>query len=414
LFKKKERIIMKTKLYIGILALLPITCTTVLAQRDDMLSYRNDDAKVVVNNYYNDYDYYYSSRINRFHRTYSVFDYYAPVFTDSYWYDYQPYSWGISIYGIGGLGIGYYNNYPVYNYGYMYNNGWYDPFWGNSFYWDYNPFYYNAWYSPVMVNLNLHFGWRNNYYGHNHLYYSDWNSHRMNYNYSHYNPDRYSSVENLSHRRLGNYSGTSRGIVSGRESSSGRSSRNEYADLNNNRSHNDNQVGETKRRSSPAVNRDHESNYPNDGNSRSTVNIRNSESTGHNRSSINNNNVNNTGNGNANGSITRNINRNQDQNLNRNDSRNTERTINSSENRIHTPSNVRAYRAGAQQSSEKRSISAGLNQSRPIMAPERHFSSSRSGSIAAQKRTNPSGRDSKSAAVRSASHSSKEKSSGRK
>ena len=61
--------------------------------------------RVVVNNYYDDYDYYFSSRINRFHRSYTAFDYYAPVFTDSYWYNYQPYSWGVSIYGGGGFGL---------------------------------------------------------------------------------------------------------------------------------------------------------------------------------------------------------------------------------------------------------------------------------------------------------------------
>ena len=66
--------------------------STAKAQMDYTGDYRNDDARVVVNNYYDDYDYYYSSRINRFHRSYAAFDYYAPVFTDSYWYNYQPYS----------------------------------------------------------------------------------------------------------------------------------------------------------------------------------------------------------------------------------------------------------------------------------------------------------------------------------
>ena len=108
--------------------------------------------QIVVNNYYDDYDYYFSSRINRFHRSYAAFDYYAPVFTDSYWYNYQPYSWGVSIYGGGGFGIGFSTSYPVYNYGYSYYSG-YDPYYGSSYYWGYDPFYYSNWYSPVVINI---------------------------------------------------------------------------------------------------------------------------------------------------------------------------------------------------------------------------------------------------------------------
>ena len=148
--KKKGRFIMKAKYYIGIISVLLLTFSSVNAQRDDSRDYRNDDAKIVVNNYYDDYDYYFTSRINRFHRSYAAFDYYAPVFTDSYWYNYQPFSWGISIYG-GGFSIGYNYNWPVY-YGY-------------GDYWGYNPFYYSNWYSPVIINLNFGSMWHNNYYG---------------------------------------------------------------------------------------------------------------------------------------------------------------------------------------------------------------------------------------------------------
>ena len=136
-----------------------------------MNDYRNNDARIVVNNYYDDYDYYFSSRINRFHRSYSSFNYYAPVFTDSYWYNYQPYSWGISIYGGSGFGSAYYN-YPVYNYGYGYGSyyGGYDPYYGSTYYWGYDPFYY-SWYNPVVINIGFGNRWSNNYYGwsgHNH------------------------------------------------------------------------------------------------------------------------------------------------------------------------------------------------------------------------------------------------------
>ena len=131
---------MKAKLYIGILQAFMLTGLTANAQMDYAGDYRHDDANVVVNNYYDNYDYYYSSRINRFHRSYAAFEYYAPVFTDSYWYNYQPFSWGVSIYGGGGFGIGYVNPYPVYNYGYAYSPGWYDPYYGSSYYWGYNPY----------------------------------------------------------------------------------------------------------------------------------------------------------------------------------------------------------------------------------------------------------------------------------
>ena len=115
---------MKAKIYIGILQAIMFTGLTVNAQIDNMGDYRDDGARVVVNNYYDNYDYYYSSRINRFHRSYSAFDYYAPVYTDAYWYSYQPFTWGVSIYGGSGFGIGYTSAYPGYNFGLGFSTGW--------------------------------------------------------------------------------------------------------------------------------------------------------------------------------------------------------------------------------------------------------------------------------------------------
>ena len=51
---------MKAKYYIGILTLLLLTGSTVNAQMYDMRDFRNDDAGIVINNYYDDYDYYFS------------------------------------------------------------------------------------------------------------------------------------------------------------------------------------------------------------------------------------------------------------------------------------------------------------------------------------------------------------------
>ncbi|MDO9339511.1 MAG: hypothetical protein Q7T72_03180 [Bacteroidales bacterium] len=222
---------MKAKYYIGILSFLLLTGSTVKAQIADMRDNRNDDARIVVNNYSDDYDYYFSSRINRFHRSYTAFNYYAPVFTDTYWYNYQPYSWGISIYGGGGFGLGYSFNYPVYSYDYGYNYGGYDPYFGNSYYWGYDPFYYNNWYTPVIFNVRIRNRWSNNYYGwnrHNHGY----NDYRPVYNtYNNYNypSTRYSSSGNSSGRRPDNVSESSSGNVSRREVSTGNSSRNVVA-----------------------------------------------------------------------------------------------------------------------------------------------------------------------------------------
>ena len=241
---------MKAKYYIGILSVLLLTISTVNAQIADMRDYRNDDARIVVNNYYDDYDYYFSSRINRFHRSYSTFDYYAPVFTDSYWYNYRPYSWGISIYGGDGFGFGYSFNYPFYNYDYGYNYGGYDSYFGSSYYWGYNPFFYNNWYTPVIFNVRIRNRWSNNYYGwnrHNHRF----NDYRPGYNtYNNYNypSTRYSSSGYSSGRRVDNFSESSSGNVSRRVVSTGNSSRNAVVrSISTGKSNNDQNMGESRR-----------------------------------------------------------------------------------------------------------------------------------------------------------------------
>ncbi len=215
---------MKAKHYIGILPVLILTGSTIKAQMTDMQDYRNDDG-TVINNYYVDYDYYYSSRINRFHRQYAVFDYYSPLFTDSYWYNYRPFSWGISIYGGAGFGLGFGFgfpfNYPVYNFGYGYNTGWYNPYFVSSFYRGYDPFYFNYWYSDARIRSR----WADNYYGWNRNN-SGYNNYRGGYhtNYDNHLFSGNSSLNNLSRRRPDNITGTSSGNFSGRDVSSVNSS----------------------------------------------------------------------------------------------------------------------------------------------------------------------------------------------
>jgi len=216
---------MKAKIYIGIISALMLSALPAEAQFADSRDFRDDGATLVVNNYYDDYDYYFSSRINRFHRSYSAFSYYSPVFTETYWYSYQPWSWGMSIYGGRTLfGVGFAYNYPVYNIGWNYgfNHGWYDPWYGGSYSWGYDPFFFN-WYSPVVYNVSI----RNRYV------YRDWgwhgnswwrNGYRPVYNtyntYNYYNtaPVRYSSREYSSRPVSGSAANRSESSAQRRES----------------------------------------------------------------------------------------------------------------------------------------------------------------------------------------------------
>ncbi len=188
------------------------------AQSTGYDDYSNDGARVIINNYYDGYgsDYYYSSRINRFHRSYAVFDYYSPVFTDSYWYDYNPFSWGISIYGGGfGMRLGYS---PYYYSPYYYS--WYDPYYYDPYYyssyWGYYPRYYSYWYAPSFCwgigNLWAGLTWAfyspfywhhhhfrhsfgHSYYSHNHGYY-DFNRRYSSDTYRRYEASRHDPGRN--------------------------------------------------------------------------------------------------------------------------------------------------------------------------------------------------------------------------
>ena len=120
----------------------------------------------VVNNYYGDYyeadDYYdfsYSARIRRFHRPVWSVGYYGGLYTDYYWYSYNPYHCGTSIY-----------------YGYNYYNSFYSPYYS----WGYSPYY--SYYSPYYYGYNHH---------HNHYGYQNYNDHVYSYNNS-YDANSYS------------------------------------------------------------------------------------------------------------------------------------------------------------------------------------------------------------------------------
>jgi hypothetical protein len=90
------------------------------------------------------YDYEYSSRIKRFQNDNPGFDYYDNYYTDNYYYNYDPYAMGSSIYG------GYGCCSPGFSIGFGLGYGW-GGYWGMGYpYYGYSPYwgYYDPWYYP--------------------------------------------------------------------------------------------------------------------------------------------------------------------------------------------------------------------------------------------------------------------------
>lgn len=184
-------------------------------KKDRSAFYKPDEPKVVAsektaatvpemdpnNPYYKDpayspddyYDNQYASRLKRFHNPTYGLGYYDSYYTNSYFYNQNPYQYGVSIYNGYNFWGPSYNNYmyvPNYNwggwYGYGSNFG-YNSYcgsgWGwNSPYYGYNSPYYNNWYNP--------YGFNNNYYG-----YNSWNNPYYTYGngYGYSNPYDYNS-----------------------------------------------------------------------------------------------------------------------------------------------------------------------------------------------------------------------------
>ncbi|MDR2971867.1 MAG: hypothetical protein LBU83_08075 [Bacteroidales bacterium] len=131
----------------------------------------------ITNNYYYEdgdyYDYYFSSRIKRFHTNFSLgFGYYDPFYTNMYWYNYSPAYWGVSIY----LGYNWwwpsyyyrpwYYDWGYYNYGFCYGWGWgcHRP-WYTGGYWNgyYDGYYAGYWAGYYHNNYDNNYAY---YYGH--------------------------------------------------------------------------------------------------------------------------------------------------------------------------------------------------------------------------------------------------------
>lgn len=115
--------------------------------RQNSEQYVDQNGNTVVNNYYGDYyeddnDFEYAARINRFHSGNLGWGYYDPWYTNMYWYTYDPFFWGTSIYA---------GAWPRWNVGFGWNNwgwggGWNNWGWGGG---------WNNW------GWNSGFGWNN-------------------------------------------------------------------------------------------------------------------------------------------------------------------------------------------------------------------------------------------------------------
>jgi uncharacterized membrane protein YgcG len=102
---------------------------------------------ITINNYYyNDNDFYYASRINRFHHNF-WFDYYSPFYSPYYgWnspYFYDSWYWGYNSWY--GWNFSFTWNYPYY--------GWYSPYWHRPRYYIHNDYNYYSFNQPIRNNI---------------------------------------------------------------------------------------------------------------------------------------------------------------------------------------------------------------------------------------------------------------------
>lgn len=170
-------------------------------------------AKDDANPYYKDrefkyddyYDYEYATRVKRFDNSISGLGYYDNYYTNSYWYNKNPYNYGVSVYNGYSWWGNSYNNYsynPSVNF--YNNNGWgcnsnygyngYNPYmsgYSSGFSFGYNNGYNNGYYGMPYGN---YFGYGNGYnngfgnsYGYNPYGYNGWNNGYGNNGWGYYN-----------------------------------------------------------------------------------------------------------------------------------------------------------------------------------------------------------------------------------
>ena len=170
---------MKTKILLTAIATMAFAYTALAADAGEVHGERGNgygSQQIVVNNYYYESGYEYASRINRFHNSYVAFDFYSPLYTETFWYHYTPYTWGVSIYDdwyYYGGGVSRYNWTSGFGGSYW---------WGYDPWWDYDPWMgygWNSWYAPgVSYGVNYYLG--RPYYHYpmawNSWYYPNWNA----------------------------------------------------------------------------------------------------------------------------------------------------------------------------------------------------------------------------------------------
>jgi hypothetical protein len=187
---------MKTKILLTAIAAMAVAYTSLAADAGEAPGERGNgygNQQIVVSNYYYESGYEYASRINRFHNSYVAFDFYSPLYTETFWYHYTPYTWGVSIYDdwyYYGGGVSRYNWTSGFGGSYW---------WGYDPWWDYDPWMgygWNSWYAPgVSYDINYYLG--RPYYHYpmawNNWYYPNWNVYspydRYEHHNHHYGPD---------------------------------------------------------------------------------------------------------------------------------------------------------------------------------------------------------------------------------
>jgi hypothetical protein len=185
---------MKTKILLTAMVTMALAYSALASGPGEFSGERGySNQQIVVNNYYYESGYEYASRINRFHNSYVAFDFYSPLYTETFWYHYTPYTWGVSIYDdwyYYGGGVSRYNWTSGFGGSYW---------WGYDRSWDYDPWMgygWNSWYAPGMSNgVNYYLGRPYYHYpmARNSWSYSNWNSYGPydrydNHNY-HQGPD---------------------------------------------------------------------------------------------------------------------------------------------------------------------------------------------------------------------------------
>ncbi|MFN2313562.1 MAG: hypothetical protein ABR531_03845 [Bacteroidales bacterium] len=172
---------MKKKILLATIAVAAMTTMAAAADRDPSGTgprSANGSQQVIVNNYYLQGGYEYTSRLKRFHTSYVTFDFYSSMYTEVYWYRGTPYTWGVSIY----------DDWYYYG-GNVSRHSWTSGF-GGSYWWGYEPWWgynsrigygWSSWYNNgISYSVNYYLGRPHYHYP---VAYSSWNSHRYG-NYS--------------------------------------------------------------------------------------------------------------------------------------------------------------------------------------------------------------------------------------